>query len=355
MMKRCSRFSRWQAIVLCGLMTLGTVMVTERLVQAQQYRFTDLGDLGGGRSFANGINNSGQVVGWSTVPGNYQHAFLYKNRMMMSLSIGGILPSATGINDSEQVIGATDSIGRGQAFVYSNGGLTLLPAFTSGGYSAAYGINKSGDVVGVAKNSSTAHAVLYTGGRTTPKNLNIWKGLSSVAYGINDSGQVVGAAALPKLGPIHAFLYSNGNMEDLSTLGGPTSAAYGINNSGQVVGQAAFLPKNTAVHAFLYNPGQKMKDLSLGGPPGLALSVAKGINKSGQVVGWYNIAGSARRAFISTNGAPLRDLNALMDSTGAGWTLQEATAINDNGQIVGNAVNKVGSPHGFLLTPVPFP
>lgn len=44
-----------------------------------------------------------------------------------------------------------------------------------------------------------------------------------------------------------------------------------------------------------------------------------------------------------------------MVSGGTGWTLTEATAINDQGQIVGYGINPNGLTRGFLLTPVPVP
>ena len=36
---------------------------------------------------------------------------------------------------------------------------------------------------------------------------------------------------------------------------------------------------------------------------------------------------------------------------GSGFTLHNATAINDNGQIVANGYNSLGQEHTFLLTP----
>ena len=358
-MKRCSFFRQWHGLVLCGLISLGTVMVTEPIVQAEQYSFRDLGTLGGGPSSASGINNTGEVVGWSFVPGYIQHAFLYKNRMIMSLSIGGHRPFAYGINDSEQIVGQTDSTGAGHAFIYDHGALTLLPVPTnSRGNSVAYGINTSGQVVGAYFTSATGYAFLYSHGTMT--DINVWGGRDSVAYDINDSGHVVGVAAAINGGPRRAFLYHNGEMKDLGTLVGDTidhsstSAAYSINNSGQVVGQSAFAPKSLQVHAVLYNPGEKPKDL--GSPPGITIvqSSAKGINKSGQIVGWYSIAGYGARPFINQNGS-MHDLNSLLDSSGAGWTLTDVTAINDHGQIVGTGRDRLGHSAAFLLTPVPHP
>ena len=48
------------------------------------------------------------------------------------------------------------------------------------------------------------------------------------------------------------------------------------------------------------------------------------------------------------------DLNSTISSQSS-WTLLDATAINDQGQIVGYGANPSGQDHAFLLTPVPEP
>jgi probable HAF family extracellular repeat protein len=131
-------------------------------------------------------------------------------------------------------------------------------------------------------------------------------------------------------------------MQDLGSLGGNLSVAYGINASGQVVGYS-YTTSNASRLAFLYTNGQ-MQDLgSLGG-----WSDARGINASGQVVGWSSLAGNApQHAFLYTNGQ-MQDLNSLVDLP-PGVSLEYAYGINDQGWIVG----QTSSGHAYLLTPIP--
>ncbi|MDO8336094.1 MAG: HAF repeat-containing protein, partial [Candidatus Saccharibacteria bacterium] len=67
---------------------------------------TDIGTLGGRGAMAFGINNSGQVVGASNTVGS-RHAFLYANGTMSDLgTLGGYQDSqAQAINNNGQVVG----------------------------------------------------------------------------------------------------------------------------------------------------------------------------------------------------------------------------------------------------------
>jgi probable HAF family extracellular repeat protein len=149
---------------------------------------------------------------------------------------GGDYSTAAGINDSGQVVGYSSAIGGYHAFLWDavNG---MQDLGTLGGSSSAQGINDSGQVVG----GGTYHAFLWDATNGMQDLGTLPAGRFSMAVGINDSGQVVGeSAADPLYGPIHAFLWDAVNgMQDLGTLpGGYDSRAFSINNSGQVVGRS---------------------------------------------------------------------------------------------------------------------
>jgi hypothetical protein len=72
----------------------------------------------------------------------------------------------------------------------------------------------------------------------------------------------------------------------------------------------------------------------------------------GEQRGWrfgVYVKGSNGAAFLFADSS-LSDLNTMTDATGAGWQLQEALAVNHNGQIVGTGLLD-GQPTALLLTP----
>ena len=53
---------------------------------------------------------------------------------------------------------------------------------------------------------------------------------------------------------------------------------------------------------------------------------------------------------IAVTPAPAAAAKSAYTMTGSGFTLDNATAINDNGQIVASGSNAQGQEHAFLLT-----
>src|SRR5687767_2925746 len=108
----------------------------------------DLGTLGGSSSVGFDINNSGDIVGGSSVTDEREYyAFLYSNGVMSDLgSLGGSLSEAGGINDRGQVVGySVRASGESRAFLYSDGVMNDLG--TLGLASTAVDINDGGQIV----------------------------------------------------------------------------------------------------------------------------------------------------------------------------------------------------------------
>jgi len=313
-----------------------------------QYTVTALGTLGGPYSQAFGVNNSGQVVGEAYVSTGAYNAFLYSTGEMLDLgTLGGFGSQANGINASSQIVGALDT----NAFLYRNGTMQNLGSLGGSYGSEALAINAAGEVVGDAYTSGNVfdHAFLYTNG--VMADLGTLGGGYSRASGINSSGQIVGAART-RDNAEHAFIYTNGSMTDLGTLSGVYSYAWGINDYGEVIGQA---DTTRSTHAFLFSGGA-MSDLgALGGVTGI--SAANAINAIGQVVGSsYPGTGTLDHGMLWQNGE-MYDLNNLLVAD-SGWTMNDATGINDNGWIVGYGTNpnvNGGSKQALLLIPAPEP
>jgi probable HAF family extracellular repeat protein len=208
---------------------------------------------------------------------------------------------------------------------------------------------------------------------------------NSKALGINDHGQIVGVSDTADVNPDgspvrHAFLFDSttGVMTDLGTLisrmsnpaqTNANSEARAINNRGQIVGVSDSLDANSAPvqRAFLFDPGgfsgRRHMDLGTLNPANrpvsffvdLGNSEANAINNRGDIVGTadtgqVDVNGEPiRRGFIFDGTRPIQDLNAT--PLPAGWTITEATGINDNGDICGFGVDGSGSTRGLLLLP----
>jgi probable HAF family extracellular repeat protein len=242
---------------------------------------TDLGSLGGPKTYANSLNSADQVVGSSTTPDGFPHPFLYSDGVMADLgTLGGDYGVALGINEAGQVTGySTTAEGASHAFLYSDGGMSDL----GGASSIGHGINAYGQVAGSGSVGNFIHAFLYSDGAITDLGL-LSGGTYSQAFALNDAGIVVGQSSTGD-SPSHAFLYQDGQMSDLGTLGGQQSEALAINNAGQVVGYATDL--SNAVRGFLWDSGTMIDLNSLIAPDApYIITGATGINDSGQIVGY---------------------------------------------------------------------
>jgi probable HAF family extracellular repeat protein len=321
------------------------------LAQSQpRYSVVDIGTLGGTRTMALGVNNSGQIVGYSTTTNDAAtNAFIYSHGVMANLgTLGGLRSEAYAINDFAQVVGWSWTTGGSgspaHAFLYNYNTGALSDLGTLGGsYSLAYAINEYGQVAGESYNSNSLNrAFLWTAGNMA--GLSTLGGNYSRALGINKLGHVVGTAndisSFWK-----AFLFVGGYMTNLGTLGGFNSTATCINSNGLVAG---FSDTSDGYSVAFTSTGDGMASLgTLGGTS----SYAWAINDRGQIVGeslaMLTNGNTVHHAFLYTSGT-MYDLQILVFTNGTATVLDSARGINEAGQIIAQS-----GARAYLLTPLP--
>jgi len=344
-----------QLLVFGIFVALSTPLVVSA---APLYHVTDLGLLPGFDSaYPNGMNASGQIVGGASNIENGD-GFLWTSSGGMQdlglLSPGDNYSFAESINDSGTVVGysGNQTTQVFSAFLWTSaGGMQDIGALPGGeGYSFATGINNSGQVVGLSGTADgSQHAFLWTsaGGM---QDLGTLPGgdAYSIAWAINSSGQVAGQSALASGN--HAVIWTNGSIQDLGTLpGGGDSIAYFINNIGQVTGSA--YTAAGGLHAILWSSGGGMQDLG-DLPGGINYNEGYSVNNLGEVVGYAYMdpSFSVYHGFLWTPDSGMMDLNSLVDASGAGWVVQLGAAANDAGQIAAYGEDSDGDEHALLLT-----
>ncbi len=166
---------------------------------------------------------------------------------------------------------------------------------------------------------------------------------------INEARWIVGEAT-DGLGRDHAFLWRNGVLQDLhmaSGVPGFVSEANAINESGTAVGGADFVVDGIQLEeAAMWLPDGKLLQLpNLGGMQ----STCRDINQRGDAVGFSTTPTNDLRAMLWSDGKG-HDLNDLLPAN-SGWTLLVASAISDDGHIVGEGVLG-GTIRAYVLEPV---
>jgi probable HAF family extracellular repeat protein len=175
----------------------------------------------------------------------------------------------------------------------------------------------------------------------------------SEAFAINDNSQVTGDSYLASAPSAqdHTFFYTGGHMSDLGTLGGTVSIGRGINGSGEVVGYSE--TTSGLYHAFLYvgTPGMNGNMVDLGTLGG-SRSIAEAINAQGEITGNSERTGDfPEHAFLYT-GTP--GLNGHMTDLGTlGGGQSYGVDINSTGQIAGYSYTGDNVPHAFLYSGAP--
>ena len=360
-----------------GLTTLGiclSVLLGPVCASAQaKYTLTDVGAADSGNV---ALNEHGQIVGTDN-----RRAFLWAGGKRTDLGTlkpeddgGDTTALPYGINSRGTIVGSSGTfepvfmsgLELARGFIIQNN--APMRQWTNRRISfMPQAINDAGEIAGM----DWLRGFVYIGGRFMDlKTLSTRPGGNrSTAQGISQSGLVVGWSTInssahdPETGsqlgllPLHAFLWQHapgkgrrnaGRMRDLGTLPGCVdSYGYSVNRRGEVVGSATHgesrfegVALEDSAAAFLWRGGKMTALAKLSGRKNCE---AFWINDSSTIVG-----SCASRAVIWRLGK-IADLNTYLPPA-SGWTLEEAQAINNKGQIVGSGKLN-GQEHMFLLTP----
>src|SRR6476620_1337121 len=228
-------------------------------------------------TYAFGINDLGQIVGYYTDLSNYVHSFLYS---------GGIY---TTIDD---------------------------PSATNGTY--ADSINASGQITGGYRDDSGGHGFLYSGGTYTtidyPSATNV-----TVPESINDLVQIVGY--YDDASGRHGFLYSSGTYTTIDDPSGTNGTVVtSINDLGQITG---YYQDASGAHGFLYSSGTYT---TIDYPSAANLTVVTSINDLGQITGYYQDA-SGIHGFLADPIPPVNDHAPVMTTAGIQTVAENTTAV----------------------------
>jgi probable HAF family extracellular repeat protein len=235
--------------------------------------------------FVTAMNNSGQVVGNTSDQLGY-YAFIWFNDKLqytgsLGVDSGGFGESfAIGINDKGEVIGYSskfDSAGNwlgGHAFLWVNGVMQDLGALSIDpdgvGYSFPVAINVTGEIIGFGYvfdgyDYKGQHAIMWLNGKLTDMGvlgIDAYGTESSYPNAINATGQIVGYSSYSENGVAkgdRAFIYQNGKMLDLNTLLPATSLwvldnGMAINDQGQITAHAYLKSDETVKGYVLLTP-----------------------------------------------------------------------------------------------------
>lgn len=231
---------------------------------------------------ATGLNNLGQVVGYSEIDsGGPTHAFLWDPaRGMQDLgSLGGEFSQAWGVNDSSQVVGlALTAEPREVAFLWDpRHGMTILE---SQGWAEAYAVNNHGETTG---RDGMRPVRWLPGGPPRDLGFVLTDGHPT---SINDLGQIAGISDLPGYGGwMEAVIWNpDSTLIQLGAFSEAGSEARGINSSGEVVGFSAHTIWDATVATY-WDPQHQITDLNHFAPFRWDLISAQGINARGDIVG----------------------------------------------------------------------
>lgn len=210
----------------------------------------------------------------------------------------------------------------------------------------AFGNNDAGDVAG-SFNSLGQHGFTRIG--STFINID-YTGTTqgTTIRGLNNLGDLAGE--FEDTSGQHGFVRVSGGFQTIDAPGAASTTVRALNDVGDLAG--FFLDTSGISHGYTTRDGTIFSIIDHPDPAAVSTLVG-GINNHGVLIGvWLASTGSPEsqpaHGFILDDG-----VYTSFDLTGAVSTIP--LAINDRGQIAGEAIASDGTHYGFIATPIPTP
>jgi centrosomal CEP192-like protein/ASPM-SPD-2-Hydin domain-containing protein len=292
------------------------------------------------QSAANGINSSGQIVGDCAAPGGVNgvygssQSFLLNGGVLTFLSdvpggsYNGASTFAQAINDSGQIVGwyADPCLCAAHGFLLSAGTYSTIDVLGFGS-SYAYGINNSGQITGTTQpgfGTGGAHGFLLNGGNyTLIDDPDTGSSSGTIADSINSSGKVAGYYSNGANN--QGFLLDGGTFTTIDHQNALSTIVGGINSQGQLVG--AYTDSSNVLHGFLMATPVQPNSLVSYWPLDFGRAVDNQGNSSGTATNTTAIVGRVNSGLhfdgvdsvVTTPYAPFLDASKMAQMTAESW------------------------------------
>jgi hypothetical protein len=270
---------------------------------ATTYTYKAVNAPGASGTYVYAINNSGEIVGYitggdcSTTSDQSSCGFVDIKGKFTTVACE--LENATDffdISNKNEVIGAYSYFGGVIGLIWEGDeACTALGDPNSSDFTEAWGVNDSGNIVGFYTDSAGNYQGFeYLASTQTYTTISCSGWTITRAYAINDAGVIVGDVANSASGPFSGFVYRSGKCTIFNYPKAADTYARGINKSGEISG---FYTTTAGVTSGFSKTGSKYASLSY---PKSVATLAYHLNDSGQIAGWYEDSASVFHGFIAT-------------------------------------------------------
>jgi len=268
------------------------------------YRIVAIDAPGSVGTLALGINDGGQIVGAYADTAHPEclttlrrcHGFLMDRDTFVTIDVPGAMTTfAQGLNDQGQIVGQyLDAAGVNRGFLLEDGEFTQIDA-PDALVTSAEMIDDKGQIVGIFDDgpdpSLSRHGFLLVDDDFSPID---FPGASSTSHlAMNDGGQIVGDFFDGHR--FHGFFLDGDDFTQLDVPAAAETSAEGINDRGQIVGQF-FVELGGQPRGFV----QTGSDFVPLDAPMATYTIAEDINDSGVIVGQFQSVGGTLHGFVAT-------------------------------------------------------